>query len=78
MARKRYEIIVGGHLGPRLATAISGFEVVATGDGTTRLVGRADQAALYGALHRVSDLGLELVAVHEIADSVTNGTDTQA
>lgn len=63
----RYEITVRGTLGPRLATVITGFDVVANDAGTTRLVGWVvDQAALHGALQRVADFGLELVCVRQI------------
>jgi hypothetical protein len=64
VAATQYEIILRGPLGPRLATAIHGFEVVSSNAEDTRLVGWvADQAALHGTLRRISDLGLELVSV---------------
>lgn len=64
-----YEIVLRGRLGARLKDAVDGFEVVASTHGTTRLVGWvSDQAALQGALRRVSDFGLELVSVQELTD----------
>jgi hypothetical protein len=49
---------------------LDGFEVVSCARGTTRLVGWVpDQAALQGAVRTVSDLGFELVSVHEVAES---------
>lgn len=67
--RTRYEIVLRGCLGARLEDALEGFEAVPGERGTTRLVGWvADQAALQGALRRVSDFGLDLVSVHELTD----------
>jgi len=69
LARTRYEIILRGRLGPRLETAIEGFEAVSSSAETTRLVGWVtDQAALQGALRRVSDFGLELVSIRELTE----------
>lgn len=66
----RYEVVLGGPLGPRLERAIEGFEVVSSDAGSTRLVGWvADQAALQGVLRRIADLGLKLVAVNELPDT---------
>ena len=59
-----------GHLGTRLEHVIDGFEVVSSAGGTTVLVGWVtDQAALQGALRRVSDFGLELVSAREVVDT---------
>ncbi|HYZ98833.1 MAG TPA: hypothetical protein VE575_08795 [Acidimicrobiales bacterium] len=70
LARTRYEIVLRGPLGPRLARAIEGFEVVSSSAEGTRLVGWvADQAALHGALRRISDFGLELVSVRELTEA---------
>jgi hypothetical protein len=63
----RYEIILRGHLGPRLEKAIEGFEVVTSSAESTCLVGWiADQSALQGTLRRVADFGLELVSVRQL------------
>jgi hypothetical protein len=60
--------VLRGRLGSRLEQVIDGFEVVSCSDGTTVLEGWiADQAALQGAFRRVSDFGLELVSVREVA-----------
>ena len=59
---------MSGRLGSRLEDVLDGFEVVPGDRGTTRLVGWVtDQAALQGALRRVSDFGLELVSVRALS-----------
>ena len=69
MRPMRYEIVLGGRLGPRLARAIDGFEVVSDGVDSTRLVGWVrDQSSLQGTLRRVSDLGLDLISVGPAED----------
>ena len=60
----RYEIRVRGHLAARRAGWFDGFVLTHAGDGTTVLDGVVvDQAALYGVLRRLSDLGVPLVSV---------------
>ncbi len=60
----RYEIRIGGRLGPRWAPWFDGMSLTAADDGTTVLSGPvADQAALHGVLTRIRDLGLALVSV---------------
>lgn len=63
----RYEIRVGGHLGPRWTTWFDGMDLTAGDDGTTVLTGPVvDQAALHGLLQKVRDLGLPLLSVTEV------------
>jgi len=60
----RYEIRVRGGLGPGWAAWFDGLSVTAAPDGTTLLCGDlVDQAALFGVLGRIRDLGLPLVSV---------------
>lgn len=67
MARYRYRITVRGGLGHAAREAFEGFAIVS--DGTeTILIQDLDQAALYGALNRIQSLGLELVALTQLAD----------
>lgn len=64
-----YEIRVLGHLDHRWATRFEGMTLTALSDGTTLIRGHVtDQAALYGLLHRLGDLGLPLVSVVEVGD----------
>ena len=60
----RYEIRTQGHLDPRWATWFDGLSLTQDGDGTTVLHGALlDQAALYGVLLKLRDLGLPLLSV---------------
>ena len=60
----RYEIRLKGHLDNRWADRFEGLSFTYASDGTTILAGPViDQAALYGLLRKVRDLGLPLVSV---------------
>ncbi len=64
---ERYEIRVRGFLDERWAGHFDGMDIVHERAGTTLLVGPlADQAALYGVLNRMRDLGIALVSVRSI------------
>lgn len=59
-----YEIVVRGHLDPRFAGWFEGMELTTGADGNTKLWGPVmDQAALYGHLSRIRDLGLLLLSL---------------
>lgn len=61
-----YEIVVSGEAGPAVRSEFEDF-VVSVRDGQTTLRGDlADQPAIYGALVRVQDFGLELVEVRRL------------
>jgi hypothetical protein len=60
----RYEIRIEGHLDGRWAAWFDGLSVTNESDGITVIHGyMADQAALYGVLLKLHDLGLALVSV---------------
>jgi hypothetical protein len=62
-----YQIRVKGHLGPQWTDWFEGFAISLEEDGDTLLTGPiVDQAALYGLLRNVRDLGITLVAVNRI------------
>ena len=64
----RYEIRLKGHLDARWADRFAGLSFTHESDGTTILSGPVvDQAALYGLLRKVRDLGLPLVSVIHVA-----------
>jgi len=61
-----YEIRVAGHLSPQWADWFEGLTITLE-NGETRLVGPiADQAALFGLLKKIRDLGLPLISVHQV------------
>jgi hypothetical protein len=63
----RYEIRLKGHLDSRWAAWFDGLSLTNESDGTTVIHGPvADQAALYGLLQKVRDLGLPLVSVTQL------------
>ena len=60
----QYEIRLKGHLDTRWADQFEHMSFTHASDGTTILAGPVvDQAALYGLLRKVRDLGLPLVSV---------------
>ncbi len=62
-----YEIRLKGHLDERWAERFEGLTFSRDDDGTTVLFGPVvDQAALYGVLRTVRDLGLPLLSVVHI------------
>jgi len=63
----RYEIRLRGHLDSRWAAWFDGLSLTNESDGTTIIYGPVvDQAALYGLLQKVRDLGLPLVSVTQV------------
>jgi hypothetical protein len=61
-----YEIRVEGHLGQVATAWFEGLAITLDESGETVLQGPLDQAALYGILMRIRDLGLTLNAVQRI------------
>ena len=63
-----YQIRIEGQLGPQWTDWFEGLTITLEDDGDTLLTGPVvDQAALYGLLKKVRDLGLPLVAVNQVA-----------
>jgi hypothetical protein len=59
-----YQLRVKGHLGAQWGAWFGGMTVTQTANGETLITGLvADQAALYGLLRKVRDLGLPLLSV---------------
>jgi len=72
----QYEICVKGHLDQRWSDWFEGFAIVLIDNGETGLSGPVvDQAALYGLLIKVRDLGLPLVSVNSTQVNQTNPSD---
>ena len=64
-----YEVGVRGRLGPTLAAALDGFDIVSRDGDRTRLRGWvADQSSLYGVIETVAWLGLELVSLRPVEE----------
>jgi len=63
-----YRIRIRGHLDPTWSTWFDSLTVTQADDGTTELVGPlVDQAALFGLLARLRDLGATLLLVQRLA-----------
>jgi hypothetical protein len=63
-----YQIRIEGHLRAEWAEWFEGLSISLEPDGTTLLCGSVvDQAALYGLLKKVRDLGMPLLAVNQVA-----------
>ena len=63
----RYEIRVAGVLDHRWTAWFNGLEITPEGDDVTVIAGPVvDQAALYGLLSKVRDLGLALISVTRV------------
>jgi hypothetical protein len=68
-----YQIRIKGHLGPQWTDWFGGLALAVEEDGDTLLTGPiVDQAALYGLLKKVRDLGMPLVSVNCIEPGPTN------
>ncbi len=62
-----YEIRIEGHLDDRWADWFGGLTVTLEQEGNTLLTGPVvDQAALYGLLRKVRDLGMPLISVNRV------------
>jgi len=62
-----YQIKIEGHLGDQWADWFSGLSVTLEENGITLLTGPvADQAALFGLLKKIRDLGMPLVSVNRV------------
>ena len=59
-----YQIRLKGHLGPHWSSWFEGLTITALDNGEMLLTGPViDQAALYGVLAKVRDLGIPLLSV---------------
>ena len=74
----QYEICVKGHLDQRWSDWFEGLRIALKDNGETLLSGPVvDQAALYGVLIKVRDLGLPLVSVMPTQPAQTQRSDIQ-
>lgn len=73
----RYEIRLKGHLDQRHVDWLEGFSMTLQAGGETILTGSvADQAALFGLLFRIRDLGIPLLALNDIPQDMKKTNDT--
>jgi hypothetical protein len=73
-----YELRLKGHLDDCWAERFEGLSLSHASDGTTILTGPVvDQAALYGLLRTVRDLGLPLLSVVHIGSNHVGRLDVQ-
>ena len=64
-----YEIMVKGKLDLRWSRWFADLQIIPQPDGNTLLTGQiADQAALYGVISRMRDLGMVLISVQRMFD----------
>lgn len=76
---EQYEIRLKGYLDARWAEWFEGMNLAHESDGTTLLSGLVvDQAALYGLLRKVRDLGLPLLSVMQVDPKQPGGSDGTA
>ena len=69
----RYEIRVKGHLHYRWSSWLYDFDVTHLSDGTTALTGSLpDDAAVYGLLSRLRDMGLVLMSLGVLGESASD------
>jgi hypothetical protein len=71
-----YQIRIKGHLGPHWAGWFEGLTLTLEANGDTVLTGPVvDQAALYGVLRKVRDVGLPLLSVVCVKPGQAGGPD---
>ena len=74
--RSCYRIRIRGHLEPAWSAWFDSLTVVQADDGTTELVGPlVDQAALFGVLARLRDLGATLLLVEHLTAEQPDTSD---
>ena len=62
-----YQIRIKGHLGDEWMDWFGGMTITLGENGDTLLTGPvADQAALFGLLRKVRDLGMQLVSINRV------------
>lgn len=67
-----YQIRLQGHLGEQWAVWFEDLTITLEDDGNTLLTGAMlDQAAMYGVLRKMRDLGMRLVSVDQVQSHET-------
>lgn len=64
---RKVEVRIKGYIDEHWSEWFQDFEVLPSNEGETIMVGKVkDQAALYGLIAKMRDLGLNLISVNEI------------
>lgn len=64
---RNYQVRIEGHLSPQWINWFDGMSIKLEEDGNTLLSGQViDQAALYGLLRKIRDVGMPLLSLNEI------------
>jgi hypothetical protein len=73
-----YQIRIKGHLGRQWADRFEELSITLEDDGTTLLTGPVvDQAALFGILRRIRDLGIVLISVNSVRTSLQEPSESK-
>jgi hypothetical protein len=72
MRSQTYEVTFAGQAGVTLCAEFDDCAITMGPDTTTLRAQLPDQAALYGLVQRITDLGLEVVHLHLVAPSPGN------
>ncbi len=73
-----YQIRIEGHLGSQWTDWFEGLTITLEDNGDTLLTGPIiDQAALYGLLKKVRDLGMPLLSVNRIESDQADSPEIQ-
>lgn len=73
-----YEIKIEGYLGQQWTDWFGGLTITLQNNGATLLTGPVvDQAALYGLLKKVRDLGMPLISVNRFKPSQAGASDVK-
>jgi hypothetical protein len=74
-----YQIRIKGHLDREWTDWFDGLTITLEEDGDTLLTGPVvDQAALYGVLKRVRDLGMPLLSVNRVEPGPADASDVKS
>lgn len=75
---RHYEIRIKGHLDEQWADWFGGLTITLEEGGDTLLTGQVvDQAALFGLLRKVSDLGMPLLSVNPVKPDKADAPDVK-
>jgi hypothetical protein len=74
-----YEIRLKGHLGDRWGSWFGGLDITLEENGDTLMIGPVvDQAALFGLLRKVRDVGMPLVSVNRVTAGQASRSDDES